>query len=78
MFEPYVIASVIHEFETGNQVVTNTTPFNNNLAGTMGRFGAGLATRIGSSLNLYAEYDYSIGDKITEPWAVNLGFRWIW
>jgi hypothetical protein len=54
------------------------TPFINNLAGTIGRFGAGVATRIGSSLNLYGEYDYSTADKISEPWAVNFGFRWMW
>jgi len=78
VIEPYVIASVIHEFETGNQVETNTTPFNNNLTGTIGRFGAGVATRIASSLDLYAEYDYSTSDKISEPWAVDVGVRWAW
>jgi outer membrane autotransporter protein len=69
---------VIHEFETGNEVQTNTTPFDNNLTGTIGRFGAGVATRIGSSLNVYAKYGYSTSDKISEPWAVNLGIRWMW
>jgi outer membrane autotransporter protein len=78
VLEPYLIASVIHEFETGNQVQTNTTGFANNLAGTTGRFGAGVTASVSPRICLYAEYDYSVGDKLSEPWAVNLGFRWQW
>ncbi len=26
----------------------------------------------------HAEYDYLVGDKMSEPWPVNLGFRWLW
>jgi outer membrane autotransporter protein len=62
----------------GNQVQTNTAGFANNLAGTTGQFGAGTAASVSHRISLYAEYDYSVGDRLSEPWAGNLGFRWQW
>jgi outer membrane autotransporter protein len=66
------------EFLTGNTVKTDDDPFSNNLDGTTGRFGAGIATRLSTSLYLYGEYDYATGNHIQEPWAIDAGLRWEW
>ena len=39
---------------------------------------AGLTARLSQSVYLYGEYDYANGDRIRQPWAVNLGVRWQW
>jgi outer membrane autotransporter protein len=41
-----------------------------------GRFGAGMGACVNPRINLYSEYDFSAGDKVSEPWVVNPGFRW--
>jgi outer membrane autotransporter protein len=38
MTEPYAKAEVIEEFLTGDSVITNSTTFESNLSGTVGRF----------------------------------------
>jgi outer membrane autotransporter protein len=76
--EPYLRASIIQEFLTGNTVSTDGDPFTPTLSGTTGRFGAGVTGAVCKSLYLYGEYDYAISDAIEEPWALNLGLRWEW
>jgi outer membrane autotransporter protein len=76
--EPYLKAEVIQEFLTGNTVTTNSTSFDTNLSGTVGRFGAGITTRISRSIDLYGEYDYATGDHFEEPWSISAGLRWQW
>jgi outer membrane autotransporter protein len=77
-FEPYLKVSVLHEFLTGDQIALNDQPFFPTVSGTMVDAAAGLSARLNQSFLLYGEYDYANGDRIRQPWAVNLGVRWQW
>jgi outer membrane autotransporter protein len=76
--EPYAKAEVIQEFLTGDTVMTNSTAFDSNLSGTVGRFGGGLTLKVSQSGYLYGEYDYATGDHFQQPWSVSAGLRWQW
>jgi len=76
--EPYVKVSAVHEFLTGDQITLNETSFSPTVSGTSVDAAAGLAARLNRSVYLYGEYDYANGDKIRQPWALNLGARWEW
>jgi hypothetical protein len=76
--EPYLKVSVLHEFLTGDQITLNDQPFFPTVSGTMVDAAAGLSARLNQSFLLYGEYDYANGDRIRQPWAVNLGVRWQW
>jgi hypothetical protein len=76
--EPYLKVSAVHEFLTGDQITLNDMPFFPSVSGTMVDAAAGLSARLNQSFSLYGEYDYANGDRIRQPWAVNLGVRWQW
>jgi outer membrane autotransporter protein len=76
--EPYLKVSAVHEFLTGDQITLNDTPFFPTVSGTMVDAAAGISARLNQSFYLYGEYDYANGDRIRQPWAVNLGVRWQW
>jgi outer membrane autotransporter protein len=76
--EPYLKVSAVQEFLTGDQITLDDTPFFPTVSGTMVDAAAGLSARLNESVYLYGEYDYANGDKIRQPWAVNLGIRWQW
>ena len=76
--EPYLKVSAVQEFLTGDQITLDDTPFFPTVSGTMVDAAAGLSARLNQSVYLYGEYDYANGDKIRQPWAVNLGVRWQW
>jgi outer membrane autotransporter protein len=76
--EPYAKAEVIQEFLTGDNVMTNSTTFDSNLSGTVGRFGGGLTVKVSQSGYLYGEYDYATGDHFQQPWSISAGLRLQW
>ena len=76
--EPYLKVSAVHEFLTGDQITLNETPFFPTVSGTLVDAAAGLTARLNRSVYLYGEYDYANGDKIRQPWGLNLGVRWEW
>src|SRR5271157_3776931 len=76
--EPYLKVSALHEFLTGDQITLDELPFFPTVSGTMVDAAAGLSARLNQSFLLYGEYDYANGDRIRQPWAVNLGVRWQW
>jgi hypothetical protein len=76
--EPYLKVSAVHEFLTGDQITLDDMPFYPTVSGTMVDAAAGLSARLNHSFLLYGEYDYANGDRIRQPWAVNLGVRWQW
>ena len=78
VLEPYLKVSVLHEFFTGDQITLNDQPFFPTVSGTVVDAATGLSARLNQSLLLYGEYDYANGDRIRQPWAVNLGVRWQW
>ena len=76
--QPYVRAAIAREFARNNAVSVNDNRFDNDLAGTRGELGAGIAVAIADRLQVHADFDYSHGDAIEQPWGVNLGLRYNW
>lgn len=78
VLQPYVRAAYVHEFANNNEVQVNSNVFNNDLSGSRGELGAGLAMTLTDKVSVHADFDYSNGDKIEQPWGANIGMRYSW
>lgn len=76
--QPYVRAAYVHEFAKNNEVQVNNNVFNNDLSGSRGELGAGLAVSLAQKWQGHVDVEYSNGDKIEQPWGFNLGVRYSW
>ncbi len=76
--QPYVRTAVAHEFVNNNEVSVNDNGFDNDLSGTRGELGAGIAVSLGERVQVHADFDYSNGDSIEQPWGANVGVRYTW
>ncbi|VVN26834.1 hypothetical protein PS639_04578 [Pseudomonas fluorescens] len=76
--QPYVRAAYAHEFAKNNEVEVNNNVFNNDLSGSRGELGAGIAMTLTDRVSLHTDIDYSNGDKIEQPWGFNIGARYSW
>lgn len=76
--QPYVRAAYVHEFAKNNEVKVNNNVFNNDLSGSRGKLGAGISMTLTDKVSLYADVDYSNGDKIEQPYGFNFGARYSW
>jgi outer membrane autotransporter protein len=76
--QPYVRAAYVREFANNNKVKVNNNAFNNDLSGSRGELGAGLAMTVTDKVSVHADFDYSNGDKIEQPWGANVGVRYSW
>lgn len=76
--QPYIRAAYVHEFARNNEVEVNKNVFNNDLSGSRGELGAGIAMTLTDKVSLHADVDYSNGDKIEQPWGFNVGARYSW
>lgn len=78
MVQPYVRAALAHEFASSNRVRINDNSFNNDLSGSRGELGAGVAMSMNERLQLHVDLDYSNGRNIEQPWGANVGLRYSW
>ncbi|MNN71543.1 Pertactin autotransporter precursor [compost metagenome] len=78
MAQPYVRMAYVHEFVTNNQVKVNQHRFDNDLSGSRGELGVGVAVSLMERWQVHADFDYSNGDKLEQPWGVNLGVHYSW
>ncbi|KPN90459.1 hypothetical protein AL066_08980 [Pseudomonas nunensis] len=76
--QPYVRAAFAHEFAENNEVKVNDTVFNNNLSGSRGEGAAGVALKMNDNLQVHADFEYSKGKNIEQPYGVTLGMRYAW
>lgn len=74
--QPYLKAALAHEFARDNQVKVNGHRFDNDLSGTRGELSAGVAVTMSAQLQLHSHVDYMKGERIEQPWGVNLGLRY--
>jgi outer membrane autotransporter protein len=74
--QPYLKAALAQEFASDNQVRVNGHRFANDLSGTRGELGAGVAVSMSDNLQLHAHLDYMKGEGIEQPWGVNVGLRY--
>lgn len=76
--QPYVRAAVAHEFVGNNEVEVNDNRFDNDLSGSRGELGAGISLSLTDRVQVHADFDYSNGDRIEQPWGGNVGVRYNW
>lgn len=76
--QPYLRAAWVHEFADDNQVRVNDNRFNNDLSGSRLELGAGLAMSLTDRWQVHADFDYSHGKRIEQPWGANMGLRYSW
>jgi len=76
--QPYLRVAAVHEFVNDNQVKVNDNRFSSNLAGSRAEIGAGVAVAWGEKWQAHADFDYSHGSKLEQPWGVSVGARYNW
>jgi len=76
--QPYVRAAYVHEFAKGNKVSVNDNSFNNDLSGSRGELGAGVSVAIADKWDVHADFQYTDGEKLSQPWGGNVGIRYSW
>lgn len=76
--QPYVRVAGAHEFAKRNEVQVNNNTFNNDLSGSRGELGAGVAVAFSDTLQLHADFDYANGEHIEQPFGANVGLRYSW
>lgn len=78
VIQPYVRIAYVHEFADNNKVHVNDNVFDNDLSGSRGELGTGIAVSLADRLQVHADFDYSNGDNIEQPWGANVGVRYSW
>jgi outer membrane autotransporter protein len=78
VLQPYVRLAMAHEFAKNNEVRVNNNVFNNDLSGSRGELGAGIAAQLSERLQLHADFDYANGRNIEMPFGANVGLRYSW
>lgn len=78
VLQPYVRLAMAHEFAKNNEVQVNNNVFNNDLSGSRGELGAGIAAQLSERLQLHADFDYANGKNIEMPFGANVGLRYSW
>lgn len=74
---PYAKVAWNHEYIDNNTTVINhRNTFNTNLSGDVAKVGLGVNASLSKQVSLFAEMDYSKGNKIENPIAANLGLRY--
>jgi len=76
--QPYLKAAVAHEFARNNDVKVNGNTFHNDLSGSRAEFGTGVSVAWAEQWQMHAEFDYSHGEKIEQPWGISAGLRYNW
>lgn len=76
--QPYVRVAYAHEFAKDNKVQVNDNVFDNDLSGSRGELGAGIAVQLAERVQAHIDFDYSRGDNIEQPWGTNVGVRYSW
>ncbi|WP_371321817.1 autotransporter outer membrane beta-barrel domain-containing protein [Pseudomonas alliivorans] len=76
--QPYVRVALANEFVKNNEVKINDNRFDNNLSGTRGEVGTGVAVAFSDRLEAHIDFEYSNGSRIEQPWGANVGLRYNW
>lgn len=75
--QPYVKLGWVQELDGSETVRTNGVANKLDMSGGRMETGLGLAASLGKNHRLYADYGYSKGAKLTTPWSVNAGYRYV-
>ncbi|QXH52988.1 autotransporter outer membrane beta-barrel domain-containing protein [Pseudomonas fakonensis] len=76
--QPYVRAALAHEFAANNGAKVNGHGFSDDIAGSRGELGVGVALSFAERWQVHADFDYSNGERIEQPWGANVGLHYSW
>lgn len=76
--QPYLRVALAHEFVKSNEVKVNENRFDNDISGSRGELGAGVAVAFSERLEAHMDFEYSNGSSIEQPWGANVGLRYNW
>lgn len=76
--QPYMRVAWAHEFAKNNEVQVNNNVFNNDLSGSRAEVGAGVAMVVAKNFSVHADFEYSNGQNIEQPFGANIGLRYTW
>lgn len=77
-FQPYVKASYVHEFAGASSVRVNGHKLSNRIAGSRAEYGLGGVLQVSEKTKVSLDIQQAKGDQVQEPWALNLGARYLW
>ncbi len=78
ILQPYLKAALAHEFANNSEVKVNDNSFKNDLSGSRGELGAGVALSLSKDFQVHADFEYSNGRNIEMPYSMNVGLRYLW
>jgi outer membrane autotransporter protein len=78
IIHPYMTVSLVRELAKKTEITVNRDVFHHERSGTRGDVSIGVAAQYSPNFQLHANIDYSKGQKIEQPWELNLGVRYVW
>ena len=76
--QPYVKASYVHEFNGNSEVSVNGIELDNHISGSRTELGLGGVLQVSEKTKLSLDVEQASGDDVEQPWAINLGVRFLW
>jgi outer membrane autotransporter protein len=76
--QPYVRAAFAHEFAANNSAKVNDHRFSDDISGSRGELGVGVALALAERWQVHADFDYSNGERIEQPWGASVGLHYSW
>ncbi|MCY1491503.1 Pertactin autotransporter [compost metagenome] len=76
--QPYVKASYVHEFNGDSSVTVNGFELDNQVSGSRSEIGFGSVLQVSEKTKVSLDVEHAKGNSVEEPWAVNIGVRFLW
>ncbi|MNJ66411.1 Pertactin autotransporter precursor [compost metagenome] len=76
--QPYVKASYVTEHAADNNVYVNDTKLKAKMTGNRMETGFGGVMQVSANSKVSLDAEYAKGSDIEQPYAVTLGYRYLW
>ncbi len=76
--QPYAKVSYVTEHGNDSEVNVNGHRLDSALPGSRTEVGGGVVLQVSAKQKVYLDVEHASGDDFEEPWAVNLGYRYLW
>ena len=77
-FQPYVKASYVNELAGNSSVKVNGHKLTNRIADSHGELGIGGVLQVSEKTKVSLDVEHAQGRQVNQPWAVNVGVRYLW
>ena len=76
--QSYIKASWINEHEGKSEVSVNGNTLQSGLPGSRAEIGVGMIVQAADKHKFHVDLEYTKGKDLTQPFAVNVGYRYLW